>query len=357
MWYQDKSIVSDTSSQPLLPFDSDTNGNLYVASASKLVMDAYTGLSPRQGPQSIKPISVNVEAGYLQGSYKLWSFSSDCLVGIKDGLIKQDFTLSTSIEGYLSFEFILSGGFDQQLGEHYLSNTNMPRAYMAGHGLGGRQVRFHKAGESIRSIGLWVSPELLFKHFNLKPGGLPSFVKSIVFLEKNNVAMLPLTAKMQSIITDIVDMPFTGTMSEHFLKAKITELLCYTVYNLNAADEAFMQDNLLSFRKSQAIASVLKVLSQQFASPPSLDELAQTACMSRSNLSNTFKSHYGIGISDYIHKRRMETAQTLLQEGKLAVISVALNVGYDDPSSFGRAYKRYFNHTPKSDLPKNKTAS
>jgi transcriptional regulator GlxA family with amidase domain len=59
-----------------------------------------------------------------------------------------------------------------------------------------------------------------------------------------------------------------------------------------------------------------------------------------------------MSISEYLLQKRMETAQSLLKEGKLPVLDVAIAVGYDDQSGFGRAYKRYYGHAPKDDRPK-----
>lgn len=48
----------------------------------------------------------------------------------------------------------------------------------------------------------------------------------------------------------------------------------------------------------------------------------------------------------------MEKAQALLKAGKQTVLEVALEVGYDDQSSFGRAYKRFLNYPPSDERPK-----
>ena len=51
-------------------------------------------------------------------------------------------------------------------------------------------------------------------------------------------------------------------------------------------------------------------------------------------------------------KKRMNKAQQLLKTGKYTVLEVALEIGYDDQSSFGRAYKRFFNYPPNEERPK-----
>lgn len=48
----------------------------------------------------------------------------------------------------------------------------------------------------------------------------------------------------------------------------------------------------------------------------------------------------------------MDAAHELLKLGKILILEVAIAVGYEDQSSFGRAYKKYHNHPPSGDKSK-----
>jgi transcriptional regulator GlxA family with amidase domain len=39
-------------------------------------------------------------------------------------------------------------------------------------------------------------------------------------------------------------------------------------------------------------------------------------------------------------------AKELVNEGKMSVLQIALEVGYTNQSSFGRAYKKYYGYPP-----------
>lgn len=322
----------------------------FEAACSQLQVK-YPGPHPISHVLNLPEINLTQDS-LIQGSYNAWLYREDCPVGIRDIEVKQNFAVSSAIENRLSLEFILSGGSDLELGGQTLANNEMPRAYLSSHGRGGQQTRRHKAGDRIRGLGLWLPPELLIKDFGLDPKLLPASVQSMMFLEQDSTASLPLTAKVKSIITDILEMPFSGVLADQFLKAKMTELLCHTVQSLMDPEQAFSNSNQLSHRKSDAISKVLRILDKNIANPPSLVALAEQVGMSRSNLSSTFKASYGMSVSEYLLQKRMETAQGLLKEGKLPVLDVALAVGYDDQSGFGRAYKRYFGHPPKDDRPR-----
>lgn len=70
----------------------------------------------------------------------------------------------------------------------------------------------------------------------------------------------------------------------------------------------------------------------------------------RSYLYRIFKSSYGIGIKEYIIKKRMESASLLLARG-YSVHDTAAAVGYNDQFNFSKAYKTHFGHSPKPRRP------
>jgi transcriptional regulator GlxA family with amidase domain len=45
----------------------------------------------------------------------------------------------------------------------------------------------------------------------------------------------------------------------------------------------------------------------------------------------------------------MQQAQELIKQGKHSVLQVAMEVGYQNQSSFGRAFKKFFGYSPTKD--------
>jgi AraC-like DNA-binding protein len=141
-------------------------------------------------------------------------------------------------------------------------------------------------------------------------------------------------------------------MLNQYLQAKMTELLCHTILSMLSPELTFQENNQLSRQKSEVMKKLLHILTEQYNDLPSLEALSKQLAISRSSMTSTFKASYGITISDYVFQKRMEKAQTLLKTGKHSVLEVALEIGYDDQSSFGRAYKRFFNYSPNVERPK-----
>ena len=91
---------------------------------------------------------------------------------------------------------------------------------------------------------------------------------------------------------------------------------------------------------------VLSRLNEDSLEEINLDVLSKEVRMSRSNLSKTFKSSYGINISQYRIQQRLIKAYELIVEGKLSIFQVAMEVGYKDQSSFARMFKKFFGFSP-----------
>lgn len=303
------------------------------------VVSAYKLLTPAQ-------------QSWSEGSYNFWYFKDQFAVGMRDLQIKKDFTTSTPLKQTLSFEYLLTGGSDMQLGEKNINANGMPKIYISSHCSHGQQTRFYKQGEYIKSVGFWITPLYLNQMFNLDAEPLPLNFKSMLNLERDITAVIPMTSQIKTIVSDMISPPFTGALLNQYLQAKMTELLCHTIFSMFSPELTFQENNQLSRQKSEVMKKLLQILEEQYNAPPCLEQLAKQLSISRSSLTSTFKTSYGITISDYVFQKRMDKAQLLLRTGKHTVLEVALEVGYDDQSSFGRAYKRYFNYPPNDERPK-----
>ncbi len=81
---------------------------------------------------------------------------------------------------------------------------------------------------------------------------------------------------------------------------------------------------------------------------PDLDveSVCERGFMSASSLQRAFGRHFGMSPKQYLIKRRMERALTLLAEGDASVKEVAFAVGYRDEKYFSRAFKKRYGYAP-----------
>ncbi|MGD1018322.1 MAG: helix-turn-helix domain-containing protein [Verrucomicrobiia bacterium] len=71
-----------------------------------------------------------------------------------------------------------------------------------------------------------------------------------------------------------------------------------------------------------------------------LDQLAAQVELSKFHFDRLFKSAMGVSPSRYHINLRMDAARRLLRETKKSVVTVALDVGYTNPSHFARLFRR-----------------
>lgn len=70
--------------------------------------------------------------------------------------------------------------------------------------------------------------------------------------------------------------------------------------------------------------------------------LGQRFGLSSTQLAKKFKNYFGISISEYLNKYRVELAQTMMRDNKkLMVKEVALEVGYNDQYYFSKTFKKF----------------
>lgn len=99
--------------------------------------------------------------------------------------------------------------------------------------------------------------------------------------------------------------------------------------------------------KTSVLSPALEIIEKNYhLNELSLDMLAKSCYISKSYLHKLFQKELGITPFQYINKIRMKHAKTLLHE-MYPVGEVALMVGYSDIFQFSRAFKRFYNCSPK----------
>jgi AraC family transcriptional regulator len=76
--------------------------------------------------------------------------------------------------------------------------------------------------------------------------------------------------------------------------------------------------------------------------------MARQVHMSESHFSHQVKALLGVAPKTYVREQRIARAIELLRATKLSVEEIALELGYDAPTSFFRAFKRTTGRTPGS---------
>lgn len=100
--------------------------------------------------------------------------------------------------------------------------------------------------------------------------------------------------------------------------------------------------------REDLIFQCIQYIDGNFTSDISIDNLADKMNVSPSTLFHCFKKELGISLHKYIIEKRMIYAHKLLANGE-APTNIYLECGYNDYSSFYKAYLKMFGHSPSAD--------
>ncbi|WP_165767182.1 helix-turn-helix transcriptional regulator [Parendozoicomonas haliclonae] len=145
----------------------------------------------------------------------------------------------------------------------------------------------------------------------------------------------------------LVDSPYQGALQKAYLQAKISELICLTLDNMQQRDRQQEQSTLTPYEQQQ-LTTLRHQLQHNLATPPTLTELARQSGMSESKLKRVFKNTYGMTVGELIQKLRMERALNLLRSTSTPISTIAEQLGYGHSSNFITAFKRLFGMPPKT---------
>lgn len=86
----------------------------------------------------------------------------------------------------------------------------------------------------------------------------------------------------------------------------------------------------------------------RFAEPIRLADIAAAAGLTRMYFAAQFRESTGLRPHEYLLRRRVERAQTMLAEKDASLVNVALSVGFESQSHFTSVFKRYVGQPPNA---------
>ena len=113
-----------------------------------------------------------------------------------------------------------------------------------------------------------------------------------------------------------------------------------------------LQDGLLKALFDPRLGKALNGIHQQPDKAWTLETLAETALMSRSNFADTFSKIVGLTPMKYLTHWRMNEARRLLKTTALSVASIAEKSGYESEAAFRKAYRNTLGEPPGASRPK-----
>lgn len=145
-----------------------------------------------------------------------------------------------------------------------------------------------------------------------------------------------MNAAQQSLFSLLRKPPVPPAAQRLWYEGKIFEVLAHHLFKPAAEAELFCVR-----QKRQAcerVEQARKILRENLAEPPTLEELGRRVGCGAFHLSRCFSQETGMTIPQYLRQVRIERAAELLLSGKFNVTEAALEVGYSSMSHFSRAF-------------------
>ncbi len=98
--------------------------------------------------------------------------------------------------------------------------------------------------------------------------------------------------------------------------------------------------------KNPMIDSALIYIEANIASKLTLDDVAKHVCLNKNYFTTLFTRMVGESFRNYLITQKMEYAKKILQSEDISITALAVNLGYDEPRSFIRAFKKSTGKTP-----------
>jgi AraC-like DNA-binding protein len=153
-------------------------------------------------------------------------------------------------------------------------------------------------------------------------------------------------AWLESMILHAMQQVAEAAPGSDVIVARLAEVLFAEVLRRYVLQLPTERAGWLAGAADPAVGRALSSMHQKPSHPWTLEELAQSAGLSRSVLTERFSRYIGQAPIAYLTDWRLELAAETLRTTSRSVLRIAEEVGYESEAAFNRAFKRRFTTPP-----------
>ncbi|MBN8877649.1 MAG: helix-turn-helix transcriptional regulator [Sphingobacteriales bacterium] len=194
-------------------------------------------------------------------------------------------------------------------------------------------------------------------HVNLGTGLLrptaekfPAFQETLQRLESGSdlglqQLSLPISFEVRDILERMLKFPDEGVSREMLLASQITKLV-YHFIRYTEGIPVPVDNSGTSEIKKERVEAAKQHIDKHEGKPLNGEDLQRLVYYNIKQLNSDFKEYYGKTLFEYQRELRMKKGAKLVAETQLSFLKIALEVGYNELSTFSRQFKQFFNMTP-----------
>ena len=319
-----------------------------LTGGAELSRDATHAAAPRISANRRAGVREYVEPQDGDGWWDYFRLSNHLSLSITEAAYRTDRWISVEGGSFFKIRVLLAGRLLNRDGSTLLVGPQAHLHVCTGARGGGYKI----AGQVPTTlVVLHCGPELLSERLGLPLGEAPDPLRALAGPGlaagvSNRVSLTPelfraaqwIHASRYSVLS---------TVRAAYLEALAMEMVCQIVTDLAAGGSAQSCGRSLLSRDRRRVYEARDYLSQHYASPPTIPQLARMVGMNQTKLKAAFKQRLNVSLYEYVLQRRMEVAAQMLVEAELSVAEIAYRVGYDYPANFSCAFKRYYGRLPR----------
>lgn len=155
---------------------------------------------------------------------------------------------------------------------------------------------------------------------------------------------MAVTARQLLLIRDMAQCSFTGQMRQLYLESKIVEL--FLLQAEQAEELKGMPPVQLAATDIDRLHAAKAYIRQHMFEALSLQQISRESGLNEFKLKKGFRELFHTTVFGYLNELKMNYARQLILNSGCTVLEAAYSVGYTEPYSFTRAFRKYFGYLP-----------